>query len=244
MIGEGAVVPETAEDLSEARPGTLTRVTAGASIRAPRTDTAPMKNGNVTSRSRKRRSAAARKESCARDLTASNLNLRAESTGAEVIDEEKPKPEVKPVETQVEPKGKKKKSKQPKENKKKEKKDTKVIRTYNNKSIEVAVADGGNESKKDSKAETSRPKTHKADTGYHARVSKLRTVYKIQVLASADELKPSNPRFCGLKHISVFKENDMYKYTVGESENKAEMEKMLTDVRKKIPDAFIISSRK
>lgn len=77
-----------------------------------------------------------------------------------------------------------------------------------------------------------------------ARLDKKKTIYKIQILASQNHLKSNNPRFCGLSPISCIQENNMYKYTYGESDNRAEIEKMLIDVRKKFPDAFIIQIRK
>ena len=82
------------------------------------------------------------------------------------------------------------------------------------------------------------------EAAYNAKVNKLVTVYKIQVLASADLLSQGNSRFCGLSPISTYKENNLYKYYYGESTDRSELEKLLPDVRKKIPDAFIVSSQK
>ena len=82
------------------------------------------------------------------------------------------------------------------------------------------------------------------DDAYNAKVNKLVTVYKIQLLASSDLLNQSNSRFCGLSPISTYKENNLYKYYYGESTNKEELEALLADVKKKIPDAFIVSSTK
>lgn len=96
-----------------------------------------------------------------------------------------------------------------------------------------------NKSKKDSKSKNKRD-----DKKYNAKRDKMVTVYKIQILASADLLKQNNPRFCGLTPISTYKENDMYKYYYGESANREEMEVLLEDVRKRIPDAFIVSTTK
>ncbi len=81
-------------------------------------------------------------------------------------------------------------------------------------------------------------------SGFKVRNDKIKTVYKIQVLASSDRLMENNPQFCGLKPIKAFKENNLYKYTYGESENRREIENMLLDVKSKIPDAFIIISKK
>lgn len=79
---------------------------------------------------------------------------------------------------------------------------------------------------------------------YKPRQSHIHKVYKIQVLASSELLKQNNPRFCGLTPIKSFKERGLYKYTYGESSDKSEIEKLLSDVRKKIPDAFIITNIK
>lgn len=108
------------------------------------------------------------------------------------------------------------------------------------------------ESKKQKKEKTSKkkkeekPKKEKKrkDDAHNAKVNKLVTVYKIQILASSDLLSPSNSRFCGLSPITTYKENNLYKYYYGESTNKSEIEAVLPEVRKKIPDAFIVSSKK
>ncbi len=90
----------------------------------------------------------------------------------------------------------------------------------------------------------SQVKNHQSISGYHPKIERLTTVYKIQILASEDRLKDNNPRFCGLSPIKSFKEKNLYKYTYGESENKKDMEILLKQVREKIPDAFIIKSMK
>jgi N-acetylmuramoyl-L-alanine amidase len=110
---------------------------------------------------------------------------------------------------------------------------------------ESAVADNASGSdvlsKKISNSKSSKNKT---TVRSKAKIEKLTTVYKIQILASTDQLSQSNPRFCGLSPISFYKENNLYKYTYGESASKAEIEALLKDVKKKIPDAFIIKSSK
>ncbi|MDE5875005.1 MAG: SPOR domain-containing protein, partial [Muribaculaceae bacterium] len=50
--------------------------------------------------------------------------------------------------------------------------------------------------------------------------------------------------FRGLSPISTFKENNLYKYYYGESSDRSEMETLLKEVRKKIPDAFVVESKK
>ena len=87
-------------------------------------------------------------------------------------------------------------------------------------------------------------KAKRSKNAHNAKIEKFVTVYKIQVLASADLLKQNNPRFCGLSPISTFRENGLYKYYYGESEDQGEIDKMLRKVKEKIPDAFVVSSFK
>lgn len=78
----------------------------------------------------------------------------------------------------------------------------------------------------------------------HGKMDKKTTVYKIQIFASEEHLKPTNPHFCGLSPVSCIRENNVYKYTYGETSNRKEIDEMLRDVRKKIPDAFVIKLRR
>lgn len=106
---------------------------------------------------------------------------------------------------------------------------------------------GGNKKtkKEKKKKEKQKKENKKRDKNSHnAKIEKFVTVYKIQILASADLLKQNNPRFCGLAPISTYKENNLYKYFYGESTDKAEIEEMLKEVKKKIPDAFVVTSKK
>ncbi len=86
-------------------------------------------------------------------------------------------------------------------------------------------------------AEKKKKKNFKAKRGGH-----FETVYKIQILASKDQLKPNNPRFRGMNPVTMFRENNFYKYTYGEFKTKAEAESLLKEVKSKIPDAFIIEA--
>ncbi|MBD5304118.1 MAG: N-acetylmuramoyl-L-alanine amidase [Bacteroides sp.] len=111
--------------------------------------------------------------------------------------------------------------------------------------VEIAAAapvSENSKSKKDKK--NKKDKRHKSVSGYHPRVEKLKTFYKIQILASTDLLKQNSPEFHGLTPVKSFKEHNLYKYTYGESESKQEMETLLKKVKQVIPDAFIIKSMK
>lgn len=122
-------------------------------------------------------------------------------------------------------KKKKKKDKKKKEKKEKKKKDRKGKKDKNGKEVGSGME-------------------AKANPSHKAKREKFVTVYKIQVLASPDDISADSPRFCGLSPITSFKENNLYKYTYGESENKSEIEALLKKVRTYIPDAFIIKSIK
>ena len=98
--------------------------------------------------------------------------------------------------------------------------------------------------KKEKKAKQKKEKKKRDANAHNAKVEKFVTVYKIQILASADLLRQNNPRFCGLAPISTYKENNLYKYYYGESTDKDEIEKMLKEVQEKIPDAFVVSAIK
>lgn len=100
------------------------------------------------------------------------------------------------------------------------------------------------EAKRAKKEKKEREKKKRRANAHNAKVDKIVTVYKIQILASADLLKQNNPRFRGLSPISAYKENNLYKYYYGETTDPDEIEAMLKEVRKKIPDAFVVTGKK
>lgn len=106
--------------------------------------------------------------------------------------------------------------------------------------------DGKKKKKKDKKKkeDEKQKKLQDSKPSHNAKSVKFVNVYKIQILASKDLLRQNDPRFRGLSPITTYHENDMYKYYYGESTEKAEIDKMLGDVRKLIPDAFVVSSLK
>lgn len=72
----------------------------------------------------------------------------------------------------------------------------------------------------------------------------LVTVYKIQILSVPAELPANAPDFKGLSPVSYIKEGGRYKYTYGESTSRTEINKLLKEVRTRIPDAFVITTTK
>ena len=77
-----------------------------------------------------------------------------------------------------------------------------------------------------------------------ARLSKVTTVYKIQILSSSEHLKAGNPLFHGLSPVTCFKQGDEYRYFYGESTNRNEIYQLLADVQQTIPDAQVVAIRR
>lgn len=118
--------------------------------------------------------------------------------------------------------------------------------------IADASADSQNAADKKGKKDKKKGKQNKKETkkkerpanSHNAKVEKVVTVYRIQVLASTELLKQNNPRFRGLSPITATKEGNYYKYYYGESENQKDLADKLAEVKKLIPDAFIVSIKK
>ncbi|MCM1378262.1 MAG: N-acetylmuramoyl-L-alanine amidase [Clostridium sp.] len=86
-------------------------------------------------------------------------------------------------------------------------------------------------------------KKHSSRKG-RSKVQRLKTVYSIQLLSSNKQLGLSDPQFHGLAPLSVYKENNLYKYTYGEHKTKSEAEKVLRKIKGEFPDAKVIESYK
>ncbi len=209
----------------------------------------PSTRSSSISGSRKRRSASSKRASDAKEFETTAITAKDENAFLAKVETKEVTVAVNDDQTPAEDNSKKgKKQKQKKQDKKNSaSKDNsqKSKGSYKKFSVsstgDVLTSEPAGGGKMVVKAE---PKKHVSVSNHKAKVSHLKTVYKIQILVSADQLKDNNPRFCGLKPISSIKENGMYKYTYGESEDRAEMERELKKVRAKIPDAFIISAKK
>lgn len=109
--------------------------------------------------------------------------------------------------------------------------------------LEISSSKAKDSSDKKNKKVKHKSKKDKKVAG-KGKINKLVKVYKIQILASKDLLKEGNSKFCGLSPISTYKENNLYKYYYGESTDHDELETVLSEVKKKIPGAFIVTSTK
>lgn len=69
----------------------------------------------------------------------------------------------------------------------------------------------------------------------------LNVVYKILIISSEEPLPTTDADvFKGLTPVGTFRENNMFKYTYGESADKAEMDQLLVDILPLFPDASVI----
>ena len=66
-------------------------------------------------------------------------------------------------------------------------------------------------------------------------------VFKVQLLASTNELKANDRQLKGLTGVDSYKEGNLWKYTIGASTNYNEMYRLRKDVLEKFPQAFIIA---
>ena len=66
-------------------------------------------------------------------------------------------------------------------------------------------------------------------------------VYKVQLFASKNPVKPNAPDFKGVKNIDSFVENGYNKYTVGAETDYQKIESIRKQVLAKFPEAFIIA---
>lgn len=205
-----------------------------------------------SSGSRRRRSSSSKGTSVAQEYETSSIALHTESERLAIFEQKEEILADEEITNNYHPVSRRK-SKTPKVDKQATPKNKEVPKTvaktnadqriYNNKIVEVSrenshkvtyqVKSEAVQSKSDIRSISDSPRTHK-----------LRTIYKIQIYESPTLLKQNDEKFCGLHPIKSFKENNKYKYTFGESEDRQEIESMLAEVKKLIPDAEIISNRR
>ncbi len=85
-------------------------------------------------------------------------------------------------------------------------------------------------------AKNSKPVQKKTET-------KSKTIFKVQISASTEEHVLDSAFFKGLKDVNKFHENGMVKYTVGNTDNFAEIQELRSALIKDFPGAFIIAFR-
>lgn len=76
-----------------------------------------------------------------------------------------------------------------------------------------------------------------------APASSVAPVFKVQILTSSTKLKNGDARFKGLTGADYYREGNIYKYTVGSSENYNEIYRLRKEILSKFPQAFIIATK-
>jgi N-acetylmuramoyl-L-alanine amidase len=66
-------------------------------------------------------------------------------------------------------------------------------------------------------------------------------VFKLQILASPTKLKTTDPQLKRQKQVECYKEDGLYKYTLGSSENYNEIYQLRKAQQSNFPQAFIIA---
>jgi len=66
-------------------------------------------------------------------------------------------------------------------------------------------------------------------------------IFKVQILASDRRLRSNSQQLKGEKDADMYEENNMFKYTVGSSENYNEIYRLRKSLLEKFPEAFIIA---
>ena len=66
-------------------------------------------------------------------------------------------------------------------------------------------------------------------------------VFKVQIMATDRQLSPTDRQFKGLQGVDSYKEGNLWKYTVGASENYNDIKQLRKDILDKFPQAFIIA---
>jgi N-acetylmuramoyl-L-alanine amidase len=101
-------------------------------------------------------------------------------------------------------------------------------------------------SSKQSSASIQQPEPETVESAVEAKPKKTtkaddnEVVYKIQFLTSGKKLKDDSAQFKGLDTVETYYENGTHKYTYGTTTSLNEAKKMLSEVKKQFPEAFII----
>lgn len=246
---------ETAEETSvtsfaDAQQGVvLASTTPKAERQVAPSPASTTKQGNT---SRRRRSEASRKKS-ENQVYAEAVIMEEGSYIVDAVDE--PEPAI------VEKTSPVKKTKDRKSNKKQKKAVKKTQQLASNdtpkvkKQAKEAKSTSGDKEKALKRANTISKKmnqdvqtasnTAKQEKGnVHARLAKKDKVYKIQLFASDELLTVGNEQFHGLTPVTCIPEKGIYKYVYGEASSRTEIDALLKDVKRLIPEAQVIEVRK
>ncbi|GAB6982144.1 N-acetylmuramoyl-L-alanine amidase [Prevotella dentasini] len=90
------------------------------------------------------------------------------------------------------------------------------------------------------KKKEQKPKAQKSA----AAVSPEGPIFKVQIFAVNRQLRPGSEQFKGHKDAVYFMDGDMFKYTIGESQDYNEMVRLRNKLNKDFPQAFVVAFKK
>lgn len=253
-VNESLISEEKSTEKSQGEGGTMTLVSDRRDTKRIARGPATPARKSGTAVSRRRRSDAAKKASDSRNVETDNIQLLSENDFLAKAEEKSPV--VKQTVASQPEKANTKKGKKDKKSKKAKadnKKGTSKSVNISKGSSNIVLADNSSKSRSTNVRKTKdgrnvyRIQSSKQIATQQTATAKQRPatmVYKIQLCASEKELRSDDPAFQGLKPVKSFRENNLYKYTYGESESRKEIEKLLLEVKSIVPDAFIIVSRR
>lgn len=93
---------------------------------------------------------------------------------------------------------------------------------------------------KEKKTEVAKPARRNKESSRKAVRHNVNVGYKVLLFESEDELKATDEVFKGLSPVASIRENNRYKYTYGESLDRAEMENLCDEISALFPDARVI----
>ena len=64
--------------------------------------------------------------------------------------------------------------------------------------------------------------------------------YRIQFMSSTKLLTKNAPQLKGLWPVYYYQVNEYFRYTIGEAQNKADLQTQILEIRKNFPDAFVV----
>lgn len=71
--------------------------------------------------------------------------------------------------------------------------------------------------------------------------NEIRPIFKVQIFAINRQLRPGSEHFKGHNDVDSFQEGNVYKYTIGASEDYNEVVRLRQKLKKDFPEAFIIA---
>ncbi len=85
--------------------------------------------------------------------------------------------------------------------------------------------------------------TKKQNTSVNNTYTKTETgiIFRVQIKSSINQIQKGSSEFKGLKNVKEINYKGIYKYYYGATESFSEVLKIQAEVRKKIPDAFVVS---